>query len=146
MVETAMKKKLAPLDDDTGEGYFDPATETYVIPKGTVVMVADKAMKLKQHTTKRENEFARELIMVNSGPQPRMTLTTKLCRSAPVSVTPSEMLDVGYYTFDTKYPSFPYMIVAMSLFQISPAKRRELEANRRQKPPPPPPPPPPPKR
>lgn len=43
-----------------------------------------------------------------------------------MTVVPTEMLSVGYYTFDTKYPPFPYMIVPMALFQDQLEYDREM--------------------
>lgn len=65
------------IPETAPSGLMDSTKQTYVIPLGTVVMIADRTMKLSEHTTKRENKFARECIILNSDAQPKMTLTYK---------------------------------------------------------------------
>lgn len=85
-------------------------TKPHIIPKGTVVLVADKSLRLRQHFLANSHSFTH----YQSGNAPKLD-SSYTNGEYPTLTDPSELLVIGWYTFETQNPDWPYIVVPKSL-------------------------------
>ncbi len=99
--ETKMKRPLA-------EPVFP-----HVILAGTIVLVADKSLRLRQHTLAKNHSF----LYHQSGNAPKLESSFTTGESATLT-DPSQLLAIGWYTFETQNPDWPYIVVPKSCLKL----------------------------
>jgi len=82
----------------------------HIIPKGTVVLVADKSLRLRQHFLASNHSF----MYYQSGNSPKLE-SSYTNGEYPTLTDPSQLLAIGWYTFETQNPDWPYIVVPKSL-------------------------------
>lgn len=108
----------------------------YTIPQGAPVYVANRAMILRKHTTKKITLFSREQLVI--GEKMKDILPFKFAEQKksdpfgtevdpPVTATLTQLFDLDYYTFKTDIVKWPWMVIHRSVFEDQLATNPELE-------------------
>ncbi len=94
----------------TPTGLVKPLDGPHIIPKGTIVLVADKSLRLRQHFLANDHSF----MYYQSGNAPKLE-SSYTNGEYPTLTDPSQLLAIGWYTFETQNSEWPYMVVPKSL-------------------------------
>ncbi len=87
----------------------------YVVPRGATITVSNSALVLTSHTMKKAKFFVRKDMLTEAGAQ---GLIYPLFLLEEEKVTVTQLLDRGYYTFETGDATWPWLVVRKTLFEV----------------------------
>lgn len=89
--------------------------DAYRVSADSPVYVANRQLVLKKHTTKTSTHFTRDQMVI--GDRMKGFLPFEF---SGLTATPTQLFDLGYYTFETGIEKWPWMVVCKSVFRGPP--------------------------